>query len=585
MINETLIAYVRKAQSEGMSFDVIRTNLKTGGWNDTDIDEAFRAVMPASVPIPNAPIGQMSSTPFVSASPAPARKSHALLFSIIIFIFLVIGGGAFAFYNGYIPIPTFLSKILNKAPYTEENLISGLSFKIAQINTATYSANTEFGIGDREADAKPFVPVETPADTGYVGSSSDFSGQYFPSEFNVSVGVVADIDFTNQTNSDWKVNFDTTGDFGDLYFQVNFDTLKKGEDLYFKLNNLPSLFSLLPIPKSQWFRLDFEKLDSLLEENISSEEAEQLKDQLSMSKEELQKNIDELISNYEEEKARTIRIGKKSILLADELKLFAFKTEPTVDDSTTQKLYRYDLVFRPGTLGVFLEQFTEILAEEASADPASLEQTINDLRSANAQAFVKYMEENTSIILWVDADGFPETFKIKTRFVPGDNSYTFVGKQFNLATSVSLSNLNKPIEINTPEDSKNFFQFIFESLKANNIQIVNTKLSSHLYQIQKEAENYGDKNGNYGVNTTGACAVSKSVFSSPGIAFSIESIKKTLSEEGIVGKVTCYSSAGAYAISVPLLDYGDGQKYFCVDSAGTARETRSHTVSTVCPSF
>lgn len=607
MINEEIISYIKNAKQHGLSLDAIRMNLKTGGWNDADIDEAFTVTERslASGLVPPKPLNfnlttsqnHVETNPINEVNPAykggeqnafvggitsmpVKKKSHVVLFTTLIIIFFLLGGTAFAFYKKIIPLPTFVTKYFEKPPYDEQNLISGLLFKMAQINTAKYGVSTEVALGARDAEAKPLML------TGDYGPTDFDQTEYFPTEFKLKTSVSASTDFTNSANSDWSINFDTSGDFGDLYYQINVDSLKKGQNIYFKVNNLPAIFSFFPFPKSQWFLLDFDRIDEIAKQHLSEEEYASYQANGARDKEDFKKDLLDYEAKYKENREKFTRIMKNFVLKADEYKILAFKEPPLKDNTAVVPLYRYSLMFRPGTLSTFFEGFArDVLNQEFPDEQKANEEFLADLQSENGKEVMKYLEENTTILLWVYENGLPESMKIKFRFVPGNENANFNDKQINFETNLKLSNINEPLVIDAPANAKSFFQYMFDSLESANIKATNAKIISNLSTIRAEAELFYDDKGNYGAKTSGGCNVSGTLFASPRVANLLIEIKNIQTKESLLNKTTCFSNKDAYAVSAPLLDVGDGQKYFCVDSSGISRETRSQAITTICPSF
>lgn len=600
MINEEIISYIKNAKEHGITLDAIRMNLKTGGWNDADIDEAF-AVTERTIafgvtsPLPQKPKentlpnlanqvipGEQNAFVNINAMPVAVqnKKSHVVLISVFVIILLILGGTGFVFYKKIIPLPSFINKYLEKPPYDEQNLISGLLFKMAQIKTLKYTVATEVSLGARDADAKPLIL------TGDLAPTSFDQTEYFPTEFKLNTSITAETDLSSIENLDWKINLDTSGDFGDLYYQINLDSIKKGKNIYFKVNNLPSIFSFFPFPKSQWFLLDFDSIDEIAKQRLSAEEYEKFKTNSNIDGDNLEKQLLEYEASYKENREKITRIMKKFILLADEYKILAFKEPPLKDEITVEPLYRYSLMFRPGTLAPFLEAFSrDVLNQEFPEDREENEKFIAELKSENALQVNKYLEENTTIILWVNENGLPESMKIKFRFVPGDVNANFNEKQINIETNLILTNVNAPIAIDAPANAKSFFQYVFDSLESSKIKARNAKMIANLSQIRADAELFYDNKKNYGAKTNGGCNVSGTLFSFPQVANLLVEIKNIQIDENLQSKTICFSDKNSYAITIPLIDDGDGQKYFCIDSTGTTRETKSHAIAPICPSF
>ena len=96
--------------------------------------------------------------------------------------------------------------------------------------------------------------------------------------------------------------------------------------------------------------------------------------------------------------------------------------------------------------------------------------------------------------------------------------------------------------------------------------------------IQTQAEIYYGGDGN---NSYGTVAVSdNSCAATAGTLFADPTIKKAIDGVNIAngaGTATCNSSASAYAVQSPLAS--NPNKYWCVDSTGTAKQTTATMVA------
>jgi len=93
MINDQLLDYVRQQLSLKVSREVIITNLKSTGWNEADINEAFRTVIPMQGFAPNS----LTNNPPVSFSnystfqPSVVPKISKIKSSLGNMVFLIVG--------------------------------------------------------------------------------------------------------------------------------------------------------------------------------------------------------------------------------------------------------------------------------------------------------------------------------------------------------------------------------------------------------------------------------------------------------------------------------------------------------------
>src|SRR3989344_3820739 len=105
MINPQLLGYVRSQLSLNVPKDVIIKNLKTQGWTDADLSEAFAAITPASTPS----AAPTPSTPAASTSPLTSsltprvvhnNNSKKTILGVLVAVLCLGGAGAYAYYAG-----------------------------------------------------------------------------------------------------------------------------------------------------------------------------------------------------------------------------------------------------------------------------------------------------------------------------------------------------------------------------------------------------------------------------------------------------------------------------------------------------
>jgi len=105
MLTPELQDYIKQARGQGTPDAQIRQNLLSGGWNETDLNEAGLAVSmvpPQTPPMqqasqiqPNIRVG-VTTTPGVYVQ----KKSHAGLYMLIVIVFLLLGAaGGYAYYS------------------------------------------------------------------------------------------------------------------------------------------------------------------------------------------------------------------------------------------------------------------------------------------------------------------------------------------------------------------------------------------------------------------------------------------------------------------------------------------------------
>lgn len=735
MAYQQLISSFSKSRAMGITDDQLRQEAAAAGWTSQDIDAAFAAIaaqpqatapaqafvvpttpatppvqtfsqtappvqafssMP-SQPISSTPVQAFSQTPLQAFTQAQAQKDKKRPIMVVttLLILLIGAGAAYAYVERMGPFA--------RAPYQEDNLMSGLFAKISEINSSTYSVSARLYAMERDADAVPFdieikddkellekyyrdslradevseilrnlqymtyddkaypatlakvksweegfgspvlsvndpltkkeysyklisggkdyelaVTFETSQALSQIKKSAKYSDNepkidgmtvtfskdsysylYLPSEppktFFESMGDFAaylppeiDVSGTVSATSEkavdggipkWKFMMDGTGNFGDLSYKINLEALKGDADYYLRINNMPSLFSSFLPPKGQWVKFSPETADQKDEQDPYSASF--------MTSE----SIAEYEEKYKEQKDETVAFIKKVVTFADEEKLFTFKSVPKrekVEDG--RSLYRYDLQVRKEAVLPFYRKLIDEVARmgESGADYAIIDEGyLNFLESDEFSETFDYYDRNIDVTMWTDDDGFPALFKYSIRIVPKAEVVTLAGKQIILEFTISLDDINKPVEIKIPEEAKTYEELMGQAgtpLGEARIQGQAAVTKANLSNLRAQSELVYDNVGGYGTKAfpLGTCAnTSGTLFGDTMVFQNISDATEQKPETGM-----CYSGYGSdgklsvYAVAVPLP--GKPDYSYCVDSSGAAREILGILTKTSC---
>lgn len=155
MINDQLLSYLKQQLSLGIGRETITTNLKSQGWTDADVQEAFLAVSsstatsPTSVPI--SPVVSGVTLNVIQpqndfSNTAHPKSKKILIFAIILILLGLVGGGAYIFFNKKSTglTPDQLNSIDSSMNYILENdlLLQGLPAENKN-NVVTPAPSTE----------------------------------------------------------------------------------------------------------------------------------------------------------------------------------------------------------------------------------------------------------------------------------------------------------------------------------------------------------------------------------------------------------------------------------------------------------
>ncbi|MHB8710073.1 MAG: hypothetical protein ACYC6X_00790 [Minisyncoccota bacterium] len=149
------IAYIRQQLAAGVTRRDITDLLAQSGWARADIDEAFAIVAPEPVPAVTSPVARLAPTGTQSAQVqaiAPASSGRRP-------IILIIAAGALIAILGGTVVYAYTQKLwpFAHAPYTADNLISGLLSSSAGITAASYGLSASLAVATRDEGAAPFT--------------------------------------------------------------------------------------------------------------------------------------------------------------------------------------------------------------------------------------------------------------------------------------------------------------------------------------------------------------------------------------------------------------------------------------------
>ncbi len=147
MLDQQLVAHIRTQLAFGKSKEDIVKEL--AGISDSDIAEAFTAagVMP---PMEAAPSESMYAQSSVGQTQSGGKMRSLVLYgAVALAVIAMTAGVSYA----------YMQKLwfFGGAPYSEDNLVSGILASFADIDSARYTLSGTLAVVDRDADAVPFT--------------------------------------------------------------------------------------------------------------------------------------------------------------------------------------------------------------------------------------------------------------------------------------------------------------------------------------------------------------------------------------------------------------------------------------------
>ena len=285
--------------------------------------------------------------------------------------------------------------------------------------------------------------------------SLDQMMKFIPNDMDISfsLGMSSDWGVSDNIPVKWKANVDATGKFSDLSYKVNADTIKDNDVYYFRINNIPSLYSF-NIEKGQWYEYDPK------ENNKNGSSSPYISNSFS-----------NLGKTYKENKNEIIKGINVIAKIADEKGLYKINGPIKKEKVGNESLYRYDLVMVSEALKPFYEEISKVTKANNGKDSETLKQTIETIDTKQYQEVLEYIKNNSVNTLWVDGKGIPRVMEYSLKVAPPDENTKLKNKQVVFKFKFELSDVNKKINIQVPNNSKS----INDLLNSSSRQTTNTK--------------------------------------------------------------------------------------------------------------
>ncbi|HTE48930.1 MAG TPA: hypothetical protein VK675_03430 [Candidatus Paceibacterota bacterium] len=180
MINDQLVNYIRQQLSLSVSKEKITSDLKSQGWTDTEVSEAFSAIVPvapasspdssmASPAIPNVIPMQQAQYASYFSNMTPHKSKKILTFIVILILLCSAGGGAYIYFNKKSTSPSSENISNSEGVETENNIVTPIL--PTSDTTPDNSVHTD-------ATETPTLPVETPGQINDCKSITDPLNQF-----------------------------------------------------------------------------------------------------------------------------------------------------------------------------------------------------------------------------------------------------------------------------------------------------------------------------------------------------------------------------------------------------------------------
>ncbi len=524
MINDQLVAYIKQQLATNVSKDIIISNLKSAGWDDTDVAEAFNAINPPANPVPvSAPVPVVPPASFIPPTVYPINPnmssgsmvepkvhhtSNIKKISLVVFILVLLGvagGGAYAYYTGaFVTLPSLLT----------QSITNGKSIKTANYNA---TINVDFsGVKD--------------AMTGF--------NQLIPGGLNsTQLTFTAKGSFDTTDTNNIKLSNAFSFDVGSLSVAAEIRLLDNM--FYGDLTKVPVAFAVfvpnLASYENKWYSFPYKNTGDELNANPLTGASG------------ISSNIFSKLT--EEQKDAIYKITSSAHLITTVKKL---PVETISGDASYH--FQFDLD-RAGIVAYFqsLKDYVHSIGKDDSSlsayDPTSFAKSLDQVKDFQGEIWIG---KNDKFIHKLSLN-----FSIQPDMTKPD--------KVKLTIVSIASGWNQPVSIVAPADSTPFSDLMASATASAQSQENEATIKANLSSMRAQAELFYNAHSKV---YSGLCSSSQILAS-----------QKTAEKAGAT-KFLCQASSQKYIISTKM---PTSVGYFCVDSNGTSLPIASAPTTTSCP--
>jgi hypothetical protein len=363
-------------------------------------------------------IPTMNKSPFtprnqnINENPVSHKKSP-IVSLVILVVVLAVAGLVYAYKD------TLMDKFVSKTPLSAGKIFSVIKNSAKDIKRATYTINIK--ISGSESTS-----VNTTDDTNALQNSPLVGISLLPSSFKLDATVTGNSAKDEKGSINSKIGLVGMVDFGSLKADVSLSYLMIDKDMYINIDKIPQILGDTSKIQGKWIHVNMKDIGS----------------KYGLSFDKSDKNID----SPEYRKSNELLIS-----LLDKNNVVDIVGSPVREKIGEFSTYRYDLTLNQQGVTQFLKDVEQnkdtILFTQDMRD--SFDRFMKTQDPAQISKVIDYIKKNGSVMIWVTKEGMPIQMKLSFKLDTPQVRNT-KGKQFIFDFTMTLSDLNKAIDISAP---------------------------------------------------------------------------------------------------------------------------------------
>jgi hypothetical protein len=538
--------WITTARAAGLSDDEILKQLRASGWPEDQISQFLGAKPQEPIPSPRLTQDIVSLAKDAQhggeISNQPKRKiwlfRHLGLSIGVLAGILVLGGVAFAGWQGYIPIPFFgnNAKLLTQAMEQLKTVKSG-----------------EFGINFTLA-TEPREPGATPLPKGTTNTADSLlpseSTDMIPADLHLDGTFTA---FMSTDSTDLKTLrgiFTAKGTYQSSGTTYNADLEARlvASQAYLYIKQFPSFPTVdLSAFTGKWIALN-KPGDSTISDFLGSAVPENT-------------NV-----NQDAQKAKTEAAAMFRIALDTKALVLKNGGSERLDGHATKKII---LTTSPDQWQAFLQAY-KADAVKRGVPTTSVDDALKQLQDPETMATLRAVINNLKVTVWVDSsNSIPRKAEISLVIVPDDTATKFKDKQIHIIFGLTLDHVNEQPNVEVPKDTISLEDVLGPIMSGPQASARNSQRKSDIGQLRTALALYYDTYNKFPKTIDEVAAKQQFISHLP--------VPPTADEKYDYTPTADFSG---YMLCATLEDEGSGVKTYCRNSGGLTIETDVETDNT-----
>ncbi len=314
-----------------------------------------------------------------------------------------------------------------------------------------------------------------------IANIGDFQSMlaYVPAGFSFN-GALSGASVRVGTSSiDGKFKVVANVDMSDTSIALDVEARKIADNLFIVANKFPSFFVDISKLKTHWVKFTQDDL-AVYGAGFLGGSANSTEDQIT------------------EKKQQTIDGIKLFLSIADTDHALISQTNPVKETVNGTVAYRYDLGFNKEVMATFYKDISDQFSQKFGKNsPFTFDQaTLDYLKSPQFGEAFDYLRKNTTLSLWADQNGVPIQVRYSLRVVPNSDQKNS-DRQVRLTLTLSLTDINKPVTIDTPKDAMSVEDATILLTGQSKEQFRFNKQSSAVQTVRAALDTYKQLSGSY----------------------------------------------------------------------------------------